>query len=260
MGNQAHRPEAAADPHEGAGPGGGNYQPAADRLKAGVPLGGGPWGYRHLPCCGDPAAARCNPRAAGQSDGGADQDRHGVPGGGVAAGPHASLYRLPPGELMALRYEDIDRKAGTISIRRKVNYAYYPPRIEEHTKTEAGMRKIPLLAPVRRALPTNRLGLIFHGDGGSPLYPHQLEAEWDSFLQGTGLKGPNGEKITPHWLRHTFATICYDADVDVKSTSSFLGHADEKITMQIYTHLSKSREAASAEKLEEYVKKETAEG
>lgn len=162
------------------------------------------------------------------------------------------------GELMALRYEDIDRKAGIITIRRKANYAYCPPRIEDQTKTAAGMRTIPLLSPIRRALPTNRLGLIFHGEDGGPLGAGMVDRIWRDFLEGTGLKGPEGQKVTPHWLRHTFATICYDADVDVKSTASFLGHADEKITMGIYTHLSKTREQRSAEKLAAYIDKEAA--
>lgn len=163
------------------------------------------------------------------------------------------------GELMALRYEDIDRKAGTITICRKVNYAYQPARIEEQTKTAAGMRTIPLLSPVRNALPKGRLGLIFHQEDGGVLDTAALAKMWAAFLNGTGLEGPEGQKITPHWMRHTFATICYDAGVDVKSAANFLGHADEKITMGIYTHLSKTREQRSAEQLEAYVAKEAAE-
>lgn len=163
------------------------------------------------------------------------------------------------GELMALRYEDIDRKAGTITICRKVNYAYQPARIEEQTKTAAGMRTIPLLSPVRKALPKGRLGLIFHREDGGILDESTLARMWAAFLAGTGLEGPEGQRITPHWMRHTFATICYDADLDVKSTANFLGHADEKITMGIYTHLSKTREQRSAEQLEAYVAKEAAE-
>lgn len=166
---------------------------------------------------------------------------------------------LRRGELMALRYEDIDRKAGTINVCRKVNYAYLPPRIEEQTKTAAGMRTIPLLSPVRNALPKGRLGLIFHREDGSVLDKAALTKEWAAFLDGTGLEGPEGQRITPHWMRHTFATICYDAGVDVKSAANFLGHADEKITMGIYTHLSKTREQKSAEQLEAYVAKEAAE-
>ena len=166
---------------------------------------------------------------------------------------------LRRGELMGLRYEDIDDKAGSITICRKVNYAYHPARIEEQTKTAAGMRTIPLLSPVRNALPKGRIGLIFHSKSGGPLDSSALERLWDRFLEGTGLQGPEGKKITPHWLRHTYATICYDAGVDVKSAASFLGHKDEQITMGIYTHLSKSREQQSAEKLEAYVAKEAAE-
>lgn len=162
------------------------------------------------------------------------------------------------GELLALRYEDIDRKAGTITIRRKVNYAYRPPRIEEQTKTAAGMRTIPLLSPVRNALPKGRLGLIFHGEDGAPLGARAVDRIWRDFLEGTGLKGPEGQKVTPHWMRHTFATICYDADVDVKSTANFLGHANEQITVGIYTHLTKTREQRSAEKLAAYIDKEAA--
>lgn len=164
------------------------------------------------------------------------------------------------GELMALRYEDIDRKAGTISIRRKVNYLHSPAVIEDQTKTAAGMRTIPLLGPIRRALPTDRLGLIFHREDGGILDAYSLGKLWQAFLDGTGLVGPNGKRVTPHWMRHTFATICYDADVDAKSAAAMLGHADERITMEIYTHLTESRERASAKKLEQYVERETAEG
>lgn len=166
---------------------------------------------------------------------------------------------LRRGELMALRYEDIDRKAGTIAVRRKVNYAYHPPKIEEQTKTASGMRVIPLLSPVRNVLQKERLGLIFHNKNGGPLDSTAIDRLWEKFLEGTGLKGPEGKKITPHWLRHTYATICYDAGVDVKSAAAFLGHKDEQITMEIYTHLSKTREQKSAEKLEAYVAKEATE-
>ena len=157
------------------------------------------------------------------------------------------------GELMALRYEDIDRKAKTITIARKVSYVGTPV-IEDHTKTEAGMRIIPLLSPLESVLPKDRLGLIFHDGKGGPMGKREILAEWKAFVTGCGLP----DKITPHWLRHSFATICFDAGLDPKSTASIMGHADEKITMQIYTHLTKTREQLNAEKLEYYVQKETA--
>lgn len=157
------------------------------------------------------------------------------------------------GELMALRYEDIDRKNRTISISRKVSYVGTPV-VEDHTKTEAGIRSVPLLAPLDVVLPRDRVGLIFHDGNGGLMGKREIADQWRKFVEGVGLP----DNITPHWLRHSFATICYDAGLDPKSTASILGHADEKITMQIYTHLSKTREQANAEKLEAFLQKETA--
>ena len=50
------------------------------------------------------------------------------------------------------------------------------------------------------------------------------------------------EHITAHMLRHTYATMLFDANVDVKSAQKFLGHADVEVTLSIYTHLTKYKE------------------
>ena len=50
------------------------------------------------------------------------------------------------------------------------------------------------------------------------------------------------DRITAHMLRHTYATMLFDADVDVKSAQKFLGHADIEVTLKIYTHLTKFKE------------------
>ena len=171
------------------------------------------------------------------------------------------------GELLALRWEDIDRKAGTITINKKISYTSGKPVLEDHTKTAAGMRTIPLLAPLADALHKDRIGLIFHDRNGNYLNSRQLSSLWRDFCDGLGLYtsepadgGHGGCKVprrlypyTLHWMRHTFATICYDAGVDVKSAASMLGHANDQTTMEIYTHLTKSREQASAEKLDAYL-------
>lgn len=52
-------------------------------------------------------------------------------------------------------------------------------------------------------------------------------------------------RFQPHDLRHTFATALYDAGVDVKSAQYYLGHADIRVTMDLYTHLSEEREKKS---------------
>lgn len=169
------------------------------------------------------------------------------------------------GEAMGLKYEDIDRNAGTITIQRKVSYANCTPVMEDHTKTEAGMRKIKLLSPLAEALPKNRIGLIFHKPDGGLMTQVRYTHLWRQLCDGVGLveyeQVQRGKAtftvpkypITPHCLRHTFATLCFDAGIDPKTTAEMLGHADEKTTRDIYTHLRQNRIAEDAEKLQEYV-------
>ena len=50
-----------------------------------------------------------------------------------------------------------------------------------------------------------------------------------------------GSVLTAHYFRHNYASILYDANVDVLTAQKILGHADPKTTISIYTHLSESR-------------------
>ena len=157
------------------------------------------------------------------------------------------------GEIMALRYEDIDRKNGVIHITKQYNYsaASRDGKLEYHTKTEAGIRDIPLFSPLADALPRDRIGLIFHNEDGSHLTGRQSEYAMERYIKDAGLP----EHITHHYFRHTFATICYSAGVDPKQAAAILGHSNERITMEVYTHLTAEKKAAAATKIEEYAAK-----
>lgn len=50
------------------------------------------------------------------------------------------------------------------------------------------------------------------------------------------LKKAGAPKVSPHALRHTFATRWIEAGLDVKSLADILGHADAKMTLNVYTH------------------------
>lgn len=67
------------------------------------------------------------------------------------------------GEALALMYRDIDRKTGVIHIDKKVNYATGKPVLENHLKSENGLRDIPLLPPLAAALPKTGSGCCFRG-------------------------------------------------------------------------------------------------
>lgn len=57
-----------------------------------------------------------------------------------------------------------------------------------------------------------------------------------------------GEHIIPHKLRHTFATLLYQNDVDIIELQQLLGHGSIKAT-QIYTHTNKDRLESAVEKM-----------
>lgn len=60
--------------------------------------------------------------------------------------------------------------------------------------------------------------------------------------------------FTFHQCRHTFATICYNANIDIKQTQEWLGHANFNTTMSIYTHLSEKNNASATDKIDKYLK------
>lgn len=63
------------------------------------------------------------------------------------------------------------------------------------------------------------------------------------------------DKINPHMLRHTYATMLYNAGVDIMTASELLGHADIETTLRIYTELRKNTKQHSIGKYDDYIKK-----
>ena len=90
---------------------------------------------------------------------------------------------------------------------------------------------------------------------------------WDSYMSylnecaggkmGSGRKQPVWvmEKFTAHQLRHTYASMLFDAGVDVKSAQKFLGHTDIEVTLSVYTHLSKFKEDTAIDALNAHLNK-----
>jgi len=67
------------------------------------------------------------------------------------------------------------------------------------------------------------------------------------------LKEANVADANYHALRHTFATRCIEAGVDVKSLSEMLGHANVNITLNRYVHSSFEQKRESMSKLERHI-------
>lgn len=162
--------------------------------------------------------------------------------------PFMLLYTgLRRGELLALRWEDINRENKTISVSKAVYFVGNQPHVKE-PKTEAGRRSVPLLDPLADVLPETGAGYIFGGD--KPLTKIMVRKRWENWRKAAGLED---DTITPHQLRHAFATILFDAGIDVKDAQDILGHASIQVTRDIYTHIRQQRREATAEKLNTYL-------
>ena len=171
------------------------------------------------------------------------------------------------GEALALTVGDIDLKSGIITINKAVGFdRKHKPYLKE-PKSKAGNRLIPIMPPLVQTLTQlckNKLpGTLLFPDINNPAGykpSGQLASEWDTFMRacnrqaGGTAKLKAFQRITPHYLRHNFATILFDAGVDLKTAQSIMGHNDVSVLMDIYTHLSEEREKISVNNLKSYFK------
>ena len=112
-------------------------------------------------------------------------------------------------------------------------------------KTESAQRDIILLDRLADVIPKNFKGFLFSmdGDGKEPLTVKRFQTRWESYCKKYNLN------ITAHQLRHGFATMLFEAGIDVKDAQELMGHSDITLTRQIYTHIRNERKKETATKL-----------
>ena len=150
------------------------------------------------------------------------------------------------GEALALRYEDIDRKAKLIHIHSSVEFIGNSPQIKS-TKTASGIRDIPLFDALASSLPKKTTGYIFPDDNGGLLSKMQYRRRWLAYCKAIGYD------ITAHQLRHGFATILYEAGIADKDAQELLGHSNITLTRNVYTHIRQVHRDDVASKLNDFI-------
>ena len=152
------------------------------------------------------------------------------------------------GEILGLRWEDVDLEEGVVRVRRTLTLAKGGPRLTE-PKTRGSRRSIRLTASAVEALESLRerqqteraarngswadRDLVFRTRRGTPIRRDNLHAKhWNPLLRRAGLPD-----IRFHDLRHTCATLLLTKGVHPKIVSEILGHSSVAITLDTYSHV-----------------------
>lgn len=147
------------------------------------------------------------------------------------------------GEALALQGSDIDRKKKLIRITKSVYYMGNSPHIKQ-PKTEKGTRTVPLLDALDKALPQKLpKGYLFAEPDGSLLTNDHFTTLYDAYREASGVS------VTPHQIRHGYATALFESGIEPKTAQELLGHAQLSTTMDIYTHVCEDVIKSAAQKM-----------
>ena len=158
---------------------------------------------------------------------------------------------LRRGEALALSYQgnakNIDLKNKLLTVDRTLIFTGKSQNegvISDTPKTDAGNRTIPIIEPLLSVMSEyiqsldNTSGLLFTTQDGKPVTKSSYRKMWDGIIEK--ISGDTDEEktdMTAHILRHTFATYLAVVNLNPKLTQRLMGHADIKVTFDVYTHL-----------------------
>jgi integrase len=142
----------------------------------------------------------------------------------------AAMSGLRQGELVALRWTDVDWRASRIRVRRN-----YTRQRFGTPKSRRSSRSVPMIERVARELNRHFRASAFQGEEdlvfahpqtGHPLDASKLRKRFKDALERVELR-----PIRFHDLRHTFGTHCASAGVPLRTLQEWLGHRDFKTTL-----------------------------
>lgn len=145
-------------------------------------------------------------------------------------------YGLRRGEVLGLRWQDVDFNHGQIRIEQQLQ-RIRGDLVAANVKTAAGNRLLPLIPLVRVTLleiydeVDDHDGLVFRSTVGGAIDPKSFVRTFHWLREQAGLP-----RITVHHTRHTAATLLKNLGVPARDAQLILGHAHITTTQQLYQH------------------------
>ena len=185
------------------------------------------------------------------------------------------------GEAVGLRWQDCDFEENVISVNHNLIYRVQDSgKCEYHVttpKTRSGIRIIPMLSEVKKALQgeydrqlregftklevDGYSGFIFQNQLGECLNPHAINRAIDRISKAynreeaeRAAKENREPELLPHFsahnLRHTFCTRFCENETNLKIIQEIMGHADISTTMNVYNEATREKKMESFANLE----------
>ncbi len=172
----------------------------------------------------------------------------------------ALMLGLRKGELLGLRWSDIDLDRGVLRVRTSLQRVNGQLRLGP-VKTDSSARVVAMSASCVRVLRGHKErqdterdaagrtwtdhDLVFASARGTPLEPRNVTRQFDALCRRAGLR-----RIRFHDLRHTCATLLYEQGVTIDNIQNVLGHSSPTITKMIYVEVTEIIQRGAADRLD----------
>lgn len=167
------------------------------------------------------------------------------------------------GELLALCWSDVDFENKTISVNKNAilvkQDGTHQILNQKSTKTKSGTRIVPMTQKALQALVklreiTGDYQWVISSKNHQQVQPGNINRTFHAIISNSGALSDRGapDRFGVHTLRHTFASMLFSNGCSSKVVSEILGHADTKITENIYIHLIHEQKVKAIQNIDKY--------